>query len=375
MIQLFKKIVQFLSGRFMLNAYLWIYMLLNIRGNYTHYKIAEHQPPYYWLHVACMHLLYMAMIYMVTLVLIPEFLLKKKRLMFLVLLFAEVSVFALIIGYYSEWLITRYPLANKANYITFGLIDRKFAPGSWDYFSNIFIDVGGVVFLFVLGCLMQYFFKERKRTELLQKKQLESELMLLRSQINPHFLFNVLNSIYSLSLKKSDLTPQIVLKLSDILRYMLYESKADHVSLEKEISMLQDYISIEQVRLVQKDAIHIDVEGPLQSYVIAPALLISFIENAVKHGLDSRAEDAFVKIHITMDPQTDILHFDCLNNYKSLNGKVHTKKAGGIGLENVNKRLSLIYGDKQELSITDNNELYEVNLQIKLKKNELSYSR
>ena len=219
--------------------------------------------------------------------------------------------------------------------------------------------------LFSLGCLMQYFFKERRKYEQLEKRQLESELMLLKSQINPHFLFNVLNSIYSLSLKKSDAAPGAILKLSDILRYMLYESRQDYVPLDKELQMLRDYIDIEKIRLARKEAISLDIPNEPAKGHIAPAMLISFVENAVKHGLDSRMENAFVTIKVGVEGES--LRFNCRNNYLPRNaGSEHTNKAGGIGLENVKKRLELIYPQKHHLKITNENNIFEIDLTLKL---------
>lgn len=364
-------VFRILTSRIALNVYAWAFFIDTVWNN-NHAKDRVHGDNGYEVHIVLMHLVWFAMIYSNTLWLIPRLLLKRKYVLYLLVFLIHAALFAGIIGWYSEWLIHAFPHTEKYDYISISTPERKELTTIWDYYINVLLStVVATQFLFSLGCLMQYFFKERRRNETLEKKQLESELMLLKSQINPHFLFNVLNSIYSLSLKKSDDAPGVILKLSDILRYMLYESRQDYVPLDKELQMLQDYIAIEQIRLSRKEAISLQIHGNAHTGRIAPAMLVSFVENAVKHGLDSRMADAYVMIDIRVAGQE--LYFNCRNNYlQRNNSNGHTNKAGGIGLENVRKRLELIYPGMHHLKITNENNIFEVRLTLKLNTHDLS---
>jgi len=371
----FQKILNFLGSRFMLNVYVWLLLGDMVYNNYQK-DVVPNGYTNAWVHVVIMHVLFMTQIYFTTSVLIARLLMRQKHLMFVGAFLVTLLFFVLVIGNYSEWLIHRYPKAYKYDFIAVNLQAKTPDVSTFFYYVGIAVDLFLNVLIFGMGYFMQYFFRgRRKELAILEEKRLEAELMLLKTQINPHFLFNVLNSIYSLSLKKSDDTPGVVLKLSEILRYMLYESKNDFVSLEKEVTILRDYIDIEKVRMSDKDAIHLEINGDLRRYVIAPNMLISFVENAVKHGLDSQAADAFVIIKIKVDETNDTLYFQCLNNYKQRPRNGHTNKSGGIGLNNVQKRLQLIYGQRHDLDIRNEENLYDVNLQIKLVQHEMSYSR
>lgn len=368
------RIFRVFTSRISLNILVWLFFIDTVHNNNIEAKAPLHNPVYV-LHIVLMHLVWMILVYGNTLVLIPRLLLRKKYGLYLLAVLAYGALFTVIIGWYSEWVLKLFPGSRKYDYISISTPPREAFTNLWDYYSNVFLSsVLVTLLLFSLGCLMQHFFKERRRSELLEKKQIEAELMLLRSQVNPHFLFNVLNSIYSLSLKKSDDAPGVILKLSDILRYMLYESRQEYVPVDKELQMLRDYIEIEKIRIAHKDAVSLTIAGDSHYGSIAPALLISFVENGIKHGLDSRTADAFLDIHIRVDADST-LYFYCRNNYLPRNGRNgHTNKAGGIGLENVRKRLQLMYPEKHTLTITDENNIFEVNLSLKLKPHDLSHN-
>lgn len=357
-----ESILKILTHRLALNLYIWAFFIDTVcNNNHDNSRSDGHV-----LHIVLMHLLWAVMIYGNTLFLIPRLLGRRKYGWYLLSVFFYALLFADIIGWYSEWLIHAFPGTRKIDYIIINMPLRTEYSSDWNYVLSVMVSaVGSTLLLFTIGCLTQYYFVERRRNERLVQQQTESELMLLRSQINPHFLFNVLNSIYSLSLKKSDDAPGVILKLSDILRYMLYESRQDLVPLDKELQMLRDYIAIEQIRIVRKESIAIDIPPDAGKGQIAPALLIAFVENAVKHGLDSRAADAFVKIKITIEPGL-VLRFHCYNNYLPRSNGGHASRAGGIGLENVRKRLQLLYPGKHTLTIDNHNSIFQVDLTLKL---------
>lgn len=208
---------------------------------------------------------------------------------------------------------------------------------------------------------------QAEKNELITKN-IETELQSLKNQINPHFLFNTLNNLYALTLKKSDLAPEIVLKLSDMMRYMLYECNERTVMLEKEMSYILNYIELEKLRHSNQTEILLDIDPRINEYRIAPLLLIPFVENSFKHGLQSSLERSY--IHIKAEMIVDELVFK-VHNSKPENspGLPRQNKQGGVGLVNVKKRLELMYPKSYKLTIEDMPDSHKVCLLIKLEKN------
>jgi len=198
----------------------------------------------------------------------------------------------------------------------------------------------------------------------LQHKNTESELNFLKSQINPHFLFNTLNNLYALTLKKSDQAPEIVLKLSEMMRYMLYECNEELVPLRKEVNYLENYLELEKLR--QKKNIKIDflVSGLIKDQKIAPLMFIPFLENSFKHGLNNQLSDGYVKILLKINDEE--VHFSIDNSKAESAPKPNAKKSGGIGLVNVRRRLDLLYPNSHELNIKNSPTNYYIDLNIKL---------
>lgn len=214
--------------------------------------------------------------------------------------------------------------------------------------------------------LVKHWYENERLAKDLEKLNTETELKYLKSQINPHFLFNSLNSIYSLSLKKSDLAPELILKLSDILRYILYEGSEKKVSLSQEVKYLQSFLELEKVRHGDRMQLDINVEGRLDLYEIAPMLLIPFVENSFKHGLGKDKAQGFVRVNLKVNE--DKLFFNIVNS-KPKNGHELSKQkgyTGGIGLKNVKKRLNLLYPNKHLLDVGEINNEFKVSLQLEL---------
>jgi LytS/YehU family sensor histidine kinase len=195
-----------------------------------------------------------------------------------------------------------------------------------------------------------------------KQKDKEAELQLLKAQLNPHFLFNTLNNLYGLSVLKSDKLPNLMLKLSDLLRYSLYDTKEKLVPLEKEIKYLENYISLEKIRLEDKTNIQFTKTGIINNQKIAPMLLIVFVENAFKH-LNKEGKS---NVTIIIESTEKLLKFSCKNTFdKTEVGKkqLETHKSG-IGLQNAKKRLELIYTNNHKLAISNTEELYLVELEL-----------
>jgi LytS/YehU family sensor histidine kinase len=206
----------------------------------------------------------------------------------------------------------------------------------------------------VYGYAVNYNNRE-KRIKEFETERLSSELTFLKSQINQHFLFNVLNSIYSLSLKKSDALPPVILKLSDLLRYMTYDTVEKFVSIDKEIHYLQNYIDLQKLRLGQTEAIHFEIHNQTEkSITIAPLILVPFIENAFKHGtLSDEKTHIDIQILITDDTIKLIVRNSCAE-------KTQKDSTHGVGIQNVKRRLELLYPQKYTLSISQEKQIFQV---------------
>lgn len=347
--------------RILLNALSWGFLIFATYRNGLEYIPPAGQRGWFTLHLILFNAGYIALVLINVLWLIPRYLFRKKYGTYIFLLLGITLSASFILAPYCDWLLQRFPGVDSLaiSSISFGSRPKDFSLALYSLSASMTVFL--FVFVFGIGTVAQQYFEVARQKEAIEKQQITAELSLLKSQINPHFLFNVLNSIYSLSLKKSDDTPDVVLKLSDIMRYMLYETRHNLVPLEKEVQLLQDYLDIERIRINKSQQINCRVSGDLRSYQIAPALLITFVENAVKHGTDSIAENAFIRIHIGM--QDDLFSFHCINNYKT--GK-QRPESSGIGLVNTRKRLQLLYGDGYRLVIRNEQNIFEVTLTINM---------
>ncbi len=208
--------------------------------------------------------------------------------------------------------------------------------------------------------LAVHYYKQEKLQKETQKEKLTGELQFLKSQINPHFLFNVLNNMYSLSLKKSDLLPDVILKLSGMMRYMLYESEDKLVLLTSEITYLDNYIDLQKLRLLNNVDISVMKEGNFDNKYISPMLLIPFVENIFKHGI-THDTSSYIFIYIKLDGDTLIFKTD-----NPFTGQKAKDKASGIGIQNVRRRLELIYPQRHSLQTEVLNGRYIATLVLQL---------
>lgn len=219
-----------------------------------------------------------------------------------------------------------------------------------------------VVFVGLLKIVEDWFQLEARKKEL-ENASLSSELRFLKAQINPHFLFNTLNNLYYLAFTQSPNTVEVISKLSQMMRYMLYDSNHPRVPLSKEIEYMQNYISLEQLRLEKEIPIRFEVSGNTEGVTIAPLVLITFLENAFKHGISSSHKGSWIKVAIEIKEK--LCHFKVANSKIPESGKTVPEKSG-IGLINVKRRLELSYPDNYQLDIQDQEEAYSVALKINL---------
>lgn len=193
-------------------------------------------------------------------------------------------------------------------------------------------------------------------------EQKEAQLQFLRGQINPHFLFNTLNNIYALTITKSDDAPLMILRLSELLRYVIYDSQAEKVSLSKEITQINRFIELFQMRFKNPAAIEFNIKGNLNGLMIEPMVLIPMVENCFKHCSFDTDKQAFIKISLMIEREK--LIFETQNTFSEAN--TQKDKVGGVGLENIRKRLALKYADKHQLITEIIGQIFMVKLSINI---------
>lgn len=264
---------------------------------------------------------------------------------------AAASIFLMIV---SDVLL-RYIIEQKFIGPCFGKWQYPEGIPPGQYFSqNVLFSAFGIFFCFTLKV-----FDDLYRHEQAEKEKNAMELKFLKSQINPHFLFNTLNNLYGLSISEPEKTPDAIMKLSEMMRYVLLESNTDKVSLKKEIAYLSHLISIQKLRYDNPPHIQFATQGITDDHFIAPLLLISFVENAFKHGEVTDQTEPMV-INIMTEENTLLFYAKNKISHKNKDAM------GGIGLQNVKRRLNLLYPDRYTLNISDNGHNFEVLLSLKL---------
>jgi len=206
--------------------------------------------------------------------------------------------------------------------------------------------------------------KKQLEVEQLRSSVQESELQFLKSQINPHFLFNNLNNLYSYAIAQSPKTPSIILELSSVLRYMLYDCKEKFVALPKEIEHLKNFTKLNELQIEERGKVTFNTENMQLGYVIAPLILTVFVENAFKHSTASQSNGIFIKVDVKISNK-GVLDFECRNSFRPMGNTENLSQ--GIGLENVKKRLQLLYPNAHDLSIDESDGVYIVQLKLQLK--------
>jgi len=279
----------------------------------------------------------------------PRFLQSKNLWRYIV----EFSIpFALLITarvHFQRYLIDGYTHKTEYFYSSFFIVQITAI--------TLFI----VLFVGMLRFAVDWFEFEARKKEV-ENERLTAELNFLKAQINPHFLFNTLNNLYYLAYTKSENTTEVIAKLSQMMRYMIYDSNHPRVLLNKEIEYMQNYISLERLRLNNQIPIQFKIEGSSENISIAPLIFITFLENAFKHGVSNNNPKAWVDILIQLSGN------DCTYVVKNSKAKVGTNGTGksGIGLQNVERRLQLSYPDQYQIKVEDNEDFYFVQLNLTL---------
>lgn len=228
--------------------------------------------------------------------------------------------------------------------------------------STVWDTLTFIVFTGMIRFVLEWFELENKRKQL-ENEKLNAELNYLKSQINPHFLFNTLHNLNSLVYAGAKNANDVIIKLSNIMRYMIYESGKERVPLSSEIAYMNDYIHLESIRLNNSFKLDFKITGPVEQVAIAPLVLITFLENAFKHGVSDREPDCWIEVRLLVDTN-HALHFHVAN--KKIQRANQPKLKSGFGLVNVKKRLELSYPEKHTLRVNDTETTYSIDLTLPL---------
>jgi len=284
--------------------------------------------------------------------LLPKWGKKKNILLYIFSLVIIITLFSWInYKFFAEWSANLLPDYFFISYFTFKEII---------FFFTIYITVTSL-----LKLSKSWFWVSELEKELLEKEKqkTEVELKALKAQINPHFFFNTLNSIYSMALDKDERLPGTILQLSELMRYFLYVSRDNFIPLEKEMTVLDNYIALQKIRSDSKLNFEIKRSGEINGQQIAPLLLITFLENAFKHGAKGSSERSFIFLNTIIEKNK--LLFSIENN-KGYVDEIRTGEYNGLGLENVKRQLELLYPGKHSLKISNEQNSFKVQLQLNL---------
>jgi two-component system, LytTR family, sensor kinase len=294
-----------------------------------------------------------AVTYLMLYVFVPKFLLRKKYFLFAIFFiitsitfgvpYRLISYYYLYPIYWPEHAFSLHPL-NVAKII------------------KSLVSIYTVTAIAILIKLIKLAFHNQQETNKLNSEKLEAELKFLKSQIHPHFLFNTLNNLYALTLKKDDKAPEIVLKLSELLDYMLYECNVPTIDIKREISHIENYIDLEKIRYGDRLKVDFINNGKLSDVKIAPMLILPFVENAFKHGASGEIESPWIKIDLSIDDKQLVLNVENSKETRAIvDDQGYTE---GIGLKNVKRRLELLYKNNYKLDVVDKGKAYLVVLKL-----------
>lgn len=294
--------------------------------------------------------------------LIPKFLARKKTLLYTGIVIACLLIFLYFFTYIGfEAQETKDHIEKmRSRSIAKGTPMRVRSYWEWFFSSGPIVMFLTAFTLSSLSKIISQWFLAEERKAAIEKQNITNELTLLRSQVNPHFLFNTLNGIYSLAVTKDDKAPDAVMKLSRIMRYTLEESQTEIVDLTKEIEFIKSYIALQKLRANEKLHVAFEVKGNIDHVKIAPLLFIPFIENAFKYGVSAHSDS---NIYMLIERTADRLHMQCVNDV-FLNQAA--KRGTGTGIANVKRRLELLYENNHELKLTQKENQYTADLFINL---------
>lgn len=296
---------------------------------------------------------HLIMVYSLLYFLVPKFLLTRKYWQF----FSGLVILVGICGIYT--VVAQLSITENQGFqgATF-TVGRNVLP-----FIHIAAIAGSIK-------LLKFWFIQKKYTLEAEQQRTVAELQLLKAQLHPHFLFNTLNNLYSHTLEFSPKSPEIVLRLSALLRFMIYESNTHKISLAKELDLLQNYISLEKLRYGERLDLSVNITGDIERFQIAPLLLLPFLENAFKHGTSKQIDQCWISLNLSLDGS--LMKFKLINSIDPLQNHDPSRQ-GGLGLKNSIKRLEILYKGTYELNTQKLEEVYVICLELQLEELEDQY--
>lgn len=335
----------FFTNKWIYHSLFWIlYYLFVCAAFYTAYDFHDLS---FYIQISAFMPVSAALVYINIYILIPAYLYKRKYFYY-----ALTLILALFLMAYADQQI-------KNLYIHLGYKIYTYTSGLG--FKSLFSEAVELFYLTGLTTgikLSKDWIQNQQLMKEKEKQYLETELNFLKTQIHPHFFFNTLNNLYSLTLKKSDQAPEVVLKLSGLMSYMLYESNAAKVSLNKEITYLQNYLDLEKLRFGQRLSVSFEIEGEIDEVSIPPMILILFVENSFKHGVKNNINKIIIEIFLKVEGA--YLFFSIKNPV----GENAPRENTGIGLKNARRRLELLYGKNYQLDISEKDNEFNVSLKM-----------
>lgn len=357
-----KVIIQYLGSRIARNIYLWIVILYIVLNNDDRNRVYNDEV---YLYGALATSFIIALLtYFNNLVLVPRLLAEKRVGLYFLSATVTLCFFSVVYILVIKLILNHYPdvHVHQISLISTPVTMDWSIPAITDEVTTFLFGLFCWMFIITMAWFMNDYARQKKMAEDAKKKQVETELYFLKNQVNPHFLFNTMNNLYALALKKSDKGPDAILRLSSILRYLLYESNVEKVQFEKEKEIMHAYIDLELLRLPENSNFNFIIESD-GNHAIPPLLWLPLLENIFKHGTGVIADTYFIDYKFVIS--NGMLKISSKNNYKSTLS-IDKDKAGGIGLDNLRKRLALLYPNKHTLSLNKDDNYCTVNLEISL---------
>lgn len=299
-------------------------------------------------------LLQIILAYFIISLFIPYLLNNNRKILFFVSCLALIYIIFILYGVHKSYvLMPSYP--EEFSYRPPFILSKRF--------TNFPAYIGSIPdYLFPTIILVIFnYYKNQKETATLLEQKRTSELNALKNQLNPHFLFNTLNNLYALAIKKSDKTPEVIAKLSDILDYILYQCNNNYMPLKNEVALLHNYIALEEIRYGNRVKVSF-IEDITNDSKIAPLILLTFLENAFKHGVSQELDTASIHLYIKGDIKD--IEFKIENTKPAISEKKYDDSREAIGLKNIKKQLDLLYSNNYKLEVKNTQKLYSVNLKI-----------
>ncbi len=337
---------KYIQNKVILHALFWI---LSITANAYIFKISSHISLLDFYYSIFSHFCIIIGAYINTLILIPIFFQQHKYSTYGIVALLNIGLTTLLYYITFRWLVD-------------WMMPNYFFVSEFNELETFIYALAYLSFTTLLNLSESWFELQEKNKQILitEKENIDNQLKALKSQINPHFLFNSLNVIYSEALKQSTQVPEIVIKLSDILRYVLYKSKNDTIKISDEIALINDYVELQKHRVDNGGCITFDSEYDID-HNMAPMLFLPLIENSFKHGIKGDVENTFVNISLQSNAQQS--HFIIKNNQGKTSYNTNDNEKG-IGLENVKNRLLLLYPNRHKFSINNENNVFSVEIKL-----------